>query len=55
MVKSDLLFHIIRHEEVSKVIMETATIIEKATLNGPLYMIAGTLMIQVQTILGFNR
>lgn len=54
LLKNDSLSTIIRQKEVSEVFISTAKSIEKATLNGPLHMLGGTLMIQVQSILGFT-
>ncbi len=55
LLKNDSLSTIIRQKEVSEVFLTTANLIEKATLNGPLHMIGGTLLIQAQSILGFTH
>lgn len=55
LVNSNSLLEISRQKEVSEVLRNIAYAAEKATSNGPLHMIAGTLVIQVQSILGFDR
>lgn len=55
LVGSNSLLETFRLKEVSEAIKNVAYAADKATSNGPLHMITGTLVIQVQSILGFDR
>lgn len=54
LIKTNSLLEMLRLKSVSQAMMKSATEIDTATSNGPLHLLAGTLLIQTQSILGFN-